>query len=521
MRLDDALTKTMLNTAAPALGFQDSAPASQHYEDDTWRFDLNYDGSQIQIQNLECMMHDGGMDMWMRVCDNIHFGNPLSAAWATVAGIDGPVTLSFESRFLLRFYTAPNGGHIADSNTGAYRLEADISQGFQFVFGYEINPNSGLPSTHIAQPFSDDFKRLVNYSGDPALAPDLFPDGGAPDSDPLRIAVCVSLCCNKPRNDFDPGNVLTAARFYPLIEVIANKDIGGLQSFVRLARPQRTTPPSNDVNMVDVISGICVTDRNFDPPTIPLPPYPWWSNIFEYYDMAPNGRFRMAEAIQGNYAQPRSIDGVRQTLTDGDSLPYVTTNSSKQPGQAQYDSIHLAPKMVYVPIVSANLPATDVLGPDGNARSSNARYVSMAPFCQHDCMHSHWRWSTAYNAKWNCGWSEQNGEYVPYSLAGAPLVPPNQSVAVGLYGNTMEFETQVQNPRASTMQFIHHNGLGYALGVSADVDALLTISGAQNWADLYDRLRYAFGAWDSTNNQPTFLERLVVQGSALQQLMDL
>lgn len=520
MRLDEALTRTMLNTAAPALGFQDAAPATQHFEDDTWRFDLNYNGSQIQVTNLETMMHDP-MDMWMRVCDNIHWGNPISEAWATIAGVDGPVTLSFESRFLLRWYSAPNGGHIADSNSGAYRLEADVSQGFQFVFGYEINPASGLSSTQIAQPFSDDFKRLVNYSGDPSLAPDLFPDGGAPDSDPIRIVVCVSLLCNKPRSDFDPGNVLLAARFYPLLEIISNKDIGGLLSRVRLARPQMSTPRSNDDNMMDLISGICVTDRNVDPPTLPIPPWPSWSIIFEYYNMAAQGRYRMAEAIQGQYAQPRSLDGVRQALTTDTDLPYVMTTSNKQPGQAQFDSIHLSPKMVYVPTFAANVPATDVVGPDGAARSSNARYVSMAPFCQHDCMHSHWRWSTAYNAKWNCGWSEQNGEYVPYSLAGAPLVPPNQSVAVGIYGSTMEIETTTQTPRASTWQFIHHNGLGYAIGLGPDVNLLLTLAGAQNWADMYDRLRYAFGPWDSTNNQAIFYERLLVEGDALQTLMDL
>jgi hypothetical protein len=516
-RLDEAIRATMLNTAAQGqLPFQSAAPAAQHFEDDNWRFDLQYDGSQIRVANLEAKADE----MWMRVCDSIHWGNPISQCWASIPGIDGWISLACKPQFLLRWYGSADGGHIPASDSGPWQLEADVSHGFQFVFGYEIDPadaGNSPTNTFLAKPFSDDYKRLIDQSvtGDPSLAPDLFPAGGAADSEPYRIVVCISLVCCAPRYDFDPGSVLLGARFYPLIEVISNKSLGSLLSHVRLARPERTMPGMRS-DMMELISGITVTDRNG---VLPLLPY--WSGIFDYYNMAAQGSYRMAEAIQGRFASTRTDDHTRQTLSDGDSLPYVTTSVIKQPGQGQFDSIHLAPKMFYVPFVSSSLPATDVVGPDGNARASTGRYVSMAPFCQHDCLHMHWRWSTFYDSKWNCGWTERNGEYVPYAVAGAPLVPPNQSVVAGVYGSTLEIETTAQSPRAGVWQYIHHNGLGYAVGMASEVKLLFPALSVISWPELYDKLRFALGALDPDTKTPTFNERLLVEGSALQTLMDL
>jgi hypothetical protein len=461
------------------------------------------------------------MSMWMRVCDSLHFGTPLSEAWATIPGVDGQVTLAFQQRHLLRWYAAPKGGHIADSDAGAWQLEADVSHGFQFVFGYEIDPSAAAttPPTHLARPFSDELRRLCNDSGNPSLAPNLFPEGGAGGSDPHRIVVCVSLVCCEPRHDYDPGNTLLGARFYPLIEVIANKDINQLLTRIRVARPDLSTPRSNRDDMMDKIGGILVTDRNMDPS--PIPTAPFWNLIFDDYDLEANGVYRMAEAVQGRFAEQRVDEHARKALTDGTDLPYVETRVTKQPGQAQFDSVHLAPKMVYVPTYAASLPATDVLGPDGLARSSNARYVSMAPFCQHDCLHTHWRWSTAYDRKQNRGWIERDGRYVPHAQPGAPLVPPNQSVSAEVRGAVMWIETTAQSPRAGAWQYVHHNGLCYAMGTSWDVNLLFLLTGAENWADLYDRFRFAFGPWDGGAGKPTFYERVLVASDDLATLMNL
>src|SRR5262245_59697685 len=120
--LDEVIGRTMLHTAMGGMFFKDAAPDAQHFEDDSWRYDLRYDGSQIKIENLEAMAH-GHHDMWMRVCDGLHWGTPLSAAWANIPGVDGPVTLAFEKRYLLRWYGATKGGRIAASNSGAWQLE--------------------------------------------------------------------------------------------------------------------------------------------------------------------------------------------------------------------------------------------------------------------------------------------------------------------------------------------------------------------------------------------------------------
>jgi hypothetical protein len=519
--LDVVLTKTMLHTAARGLGFEEAAPASRTFANHNWRYELRYDGAEIRVVNLDAMMTHESHEMWMRVAENLHFGTPTSEAWATVPGVDGYVTLPFERKFLLRFYAAPNGGAIAEADSGPWQLPATVSHGFQFVFGYEIDPAAaaaGTLPTDLAQPFSPELRSACN-SGDPSAAPDLFPEYGVRDDELLRVVVCVSLVCCAPRYDFDPGNALLGARFYPLIEIMANKDLGGLLTRARLARPAMSTPRSGSNDVMDAIGAIAVTDRNFS--AGPIPALPYWHLIFDYYDLQPHGSYRMAEAVRGKYAEPRTDGFSRKELMNGSSLPYLLTATTKQPGQAEFDSIHLAPQMVYVPTYAANAPSVDVLGPDGAARSSNARYVKMAPFCQHDCLHVHWRWSTAYDLKQNRGWIEQGGEYEPYAQAGAPLVPPNQSVKAELYGPTIAIETTVDAPRPSRWQYVHHNGFGYALGTSAAVNILFFMFSASGWAELYDQLRFALGPWDSDAKRATYYERLNVAGDDLARLKDL
>ena len=52
--------------------------------------------------------------------------------------------------------------------------------------------------------------------------------------------------------------------------------------------------------------------------------------------------------------------------------------------------------------------------------------VSMAPVCAHDCFHMHWRWGRGYTHIEQTGWGPRG----PYTEPGAPMVAPNQTIAI-------------------------------------------------------------------------------------------
>jgi len=165
-------------------------------------------------------------------------------------------------------------------------------------------------------------------------------------------------------------------------------------------------------------------------------------------------------------------------LKKSDLLPRIKSDVVKWPRQGQFDSIHLAPRM------RAHL----VMGRPGLGGAEYADSLSnirMAPFCEHDCFHTHWRWGANWNdsrqspllknSKPIAGFGPSSGDAkfvgvgVPYIEIGAPLVPLNQEISI-------EFESEHAFVYTGKMhkdvvpgiwQAVYHHGSAYAVSIVA------------------------------------------------------
>ena len=126
--------------------------------------------------------------------------------------------------------------------------------------------------------------------------------------------------------------------------------------------------------------------------------------------------------------------------------------------------------------------------------------IAMAPFCIHDCLHTHWRWGSHFTTKQSKGWDGS----VPYAKAGAPLVPANQKITMSmphLHGFRYKAEISTAIPPGQ-WQVVNHHGSAYALSIDMKgtmAKALLGVSFEESaddfdwsWAMFYWHLRYGY-----------------------------
>jgi hypothetical protein len=230
--------------------------------------------------------------------------------------------------------------------------------------------------------------------------------------------------------------------------------------------------------------------------------------------------------------------GLRST----DLLPRKMADVVKAPRQGQFDSIHIAPRMkadLLLARSDMNMPAwVDTLSE-----------IRMAPFCEHDCMHTHWRWGANWDdARMNFpvdafkllknptsikGFSGEgasgkfSGVGVPYTQFGAPMVPLNQEVAVA-FESEHAFKytaTAAKDIVPGVWQIVFHHASGYALSVKESekgkVDGLINLLTAcpldgvdPQWSEFYWTLRYQ----DAVDGP---LERIEIADADLMRLMGL
>jgi hypothetical protein len=160
----------------------------------------------------------------------------------------------------------------------------------------------------------------------------------------------------------------------------------------------------------------------------------------------------------------------------------------------------------------------------------------MAPFCEHDCMHTHWRWGQAF--KGHPAVTIQQplmgfgavaeprfaGTGKPCQHIGEALIPLNQDLDVAFGSNSqLEYAATLGNIAPGVWQPVYHHGSAYVLGFSADGGpkyalAKLYIGGSSESSELYWNMRYQAttdGALERVVLDPYDLQRAMVAASTL------
>jgi hypothetical protein len=188
----------------------------------------------------------------------------------------------------------------------------------------------------------------------------------------------------------------------------------------------------------------------------------------------------------------------------GDFLPRIKTDLVKLPGQGTFDNLHLAPRMKAHAVVGQP-PMTD---PSWQSSLDTLDKIRMAPFCEHDCMHTHWRWGTAFkdhpaapNQQPLRGFAANadarfSGTGKPYQVVGNAMVPLNQNLDIAFGSNQqLVYSAQISNVAPGVWQPVYHHGSAYALGftaVGAGAHAIAKemVGSSQEASELYWNMRY-------------------------------
>jgi hypothetical protein len=428
--------------------------------------------------------------------------------------IELPLTKDF-----VTFKAAIEGGEISNDQTALWKLPANLDKSLVVAFVYSLAP--GQPPRAMPADEVNALEDAFMPSGDAAAATGADVHGEvSADLEHPRVLVILSLTTCKQAEDYAPGSIVGMGRFYPHMMVMSSAPLARIEGTVRLNRPEEafrdgdSVEPPDDIGdrFVDQFKGpkgccneydghskkigsIFFADANdFGISTLKDPPLPFWSNFFSYYmlDAYPTIKDETVLAVTrfADKVGIRTKDDlvVRQPVTG----PADYAKLIKMPFQGEFDNIHMAPKMklnrtgvkraIYTEMDDGPNPAVNALI---YSRPVNTfaiplddlkiDEISMAPFCSHDCFHTHWRWGKDAKDPAQCGFSGM----VPYKIPGGPLIPSNQSLQLWLRApNLLTYTATVwgtdKTPiAANTWQVIMHHGSAYALDITAYVMACM------------------------------------------------
>jgi hypothetical protein len=498
----------------PAFTVSDTVALTQA----VWHFEHEASTAPQLVKNLTCIARGMGNGR-MTVAKAITFE---SARIVTVKGtdIDLPLTPAFRLQ-----HAYLKTGKLAANGHFLYPLQAQIDQSMVVTFGYEFAGGPGSPPTTIAK----DALESADFMPNPSPSANQVGAGQQQTVvvGPLRVLVFVSLMTGKERADFEPGGILGAGRVWPHVMIMANWDIAQASAVIHVERPSSLTMDGGDhskhADMNNGIEAAFFADNNA-PPLLPgSKPSPFWDDLFDVTELGKStGTVRAVDPAEKGGA----ITGAIQRLnTDG--VTYRAASIVREKRQGAYDNTHVAPTM--------RSSATPTEPPDFQLKK-----IYMAPFCEHDCLHTHWRWSKDNKLNSVFGWAATGkdprvpGE--PYKVVGTPMVAHNQTVdvestslssfkyrakAVGLDG----IDSKKPIPAGTFSTFFHH-GMAYAIALNSNeiklLDALIDSKavkdgepslGVLNTAVLSNAVRYwrlRFGGDDAVFSQQIVNERLKV-----------
>ncbi len=213
-------------------------------------------------------------------------------------------------------------------------------------------------------------------------------------------------------------------------------------------------------------------------------------------------------------------------ISKSDFLPRIKTDLVKLPGQGTFDNVHISPGMKADKVIGTP-PMAD---PSWQSSLDTLDKIKLAPFCDHDCMHTHWRWGAAFknhpaapNQQPLRGFvlsaeARFSGTGKPYQEVGSPMAPLNQNVDIAFGSNQqLVYSAEISNAAPGVWQPVYHHGSAYALGfstigVGAHALAKQMVGGSQEDSELYWNMRYQASADGA-------LERVVLDPFDLQRAM--
>jgi hypothetical protein len=231
-------------------------------------------------------------------------------------------------------------------------------------------------------------------------------------------------------------------------------------------------------------------------------PLPLWSNVFDYVVTDPvadigligggdkDGSGSNWMTVVDPSKGTRTIQGKINREATGHVPDLLSLSDfTKNAAQGEFDNLHIAPPMKFT-------------AKDGTVFDT----VKMAPFCVHDCMHTHFRWGNflkfdltqaianipmvpAGIRKMLGALPKSNHGFVgrqPYApVEGTPLVPGNQTVKVGLTSaSSFRYLGLAAGPiKAATWPVFNHHGSAYALNIP-DAAAAIAQTAVQQYASV-------------------------------------
>jgi hypothetical protein len=431
----------------------------------SWKHDP---GAPATITNLNAIVQAAGMAM--AVCTKIE----VESVSVTLNPGDSPVQLPLTPAYVMAKY-ALGSAHMNSRSSGWWQLEANLDCSILVVFGYELVPASGAPKAlKLAQVESlgDKFFPAPDV---PADDPDAGGEACVPEASvevgqcvtahvaPPWVVVAFGFTTCKERADFEPGAILGAGRIYPHVMVACNRPMQRAEAKIHIVRP--ATVMTHSPESLPDVGAIFIADTNethallsqvgvdFKWGSLRAPPLPLWSNFFDYYDLSPPTGTEFQFVDPSKVGERVVSKGIRRESPFRVTDPYEASSSFKKlPGQGAFDNVHLAPPMQFSNPTGTTLPP-----------------VVMAPFCEHDCLHTHTRWGLPIPLvpRSNLGFAGRQ----PYAAKGAPLVPAGQSVFITrTSASSFRYRAQADPIAAGAWTVFNHHGSAYSLSIAAPTE---------------------------------------------------
>jgi peptidoglycan hydrolase-like protein with peptidoglycan-binding domain len=391
------------------------------------------------------------------------------------------IALPLTNSFVLGI--AQSGGKrtkIAAGGVDLFPLETEIQTYATVVFGYSVDGQAGTVSplnlSHLSAGQLSQF--LTNHGN-------LGPISTASTA----ILAVYDLTLTSPKDDFQPKGpspigLANVVRLYPLLSVWSSRPLTSVGATLDMTRPAaspmegmaRGGAMGNSL-YADVNTGLRTLWDDTSPAIqillagsssildLPLPnnvlttifkavPSTRWNSIFAHYSLDSS---RSNVTVVAPHIIRRTNTTVRQ-VWDRSRSSYIPTPVMKVERQGMFDNVHVAPVMDY-----------------------QGALAYMAPLCQHDCLHIHWRWGEVYTDKPVTGWSGGR----PYQKAGAPMIPENQTLRVSTMGPHVTYAPSAEAIPAQTWQVFMHHGTGYvsSLTPAGIVTPLMEMAQLGSWPD--------------------------------------